>query len=207
VYVPEQEEIDEFLPKRKPMWRLDVDNPVTFGNIILPAEYGKVRRDMQRAQEYAKKYIPELMKEWKEKFGRYHGDLVEKYRCEDAEYILLAMGAIGAESKVAIDNMRENGLKIGLARIRVFRPFPREDIIELGRQADLIVIDRNISVGLEGALASEVKSALYGNSDAKVYAFIAGLGGKDVTYKDIERMCKKIMDGKGKTMEWYGLEE
>ncbi|RLF41696.1 MAG: pyruvate ferredoxin oxidoreductase [Thermoplasmata archaeon] len=207
VYIPEQEEIDEFIPKRKPTWKLDVDNPITFGNIILPDAYIEVRRDMQRAQDYARNYIKKVAEEWREKFGRYHGDLIDRYRCDDAEYIILTMGAIGAESRIAVDNLREDGLKIGLARVRVFRPFPKEDIVELSKKADFIVIDRNISVGMGGALSAEVKSALYGNSDTKVYSYIAGLGGKDVTFKDIEKMIRKVVDGKVKTLEWYSLEE
>jgi len=206
VFIPEQKEVYAFLPKRKPKWELDVDNPVTFGNIILPGEYEKIRKDMQNSQMYAKKLIPEIANEWKKKFGRYHGDLLERYKCDDAEYILLSMGAIGAESKVAVDNLRKNGLKIGLARVRTFRPFPKEEILKLGKQADLIVIDRNISVGNEGAVFNEVKASLYGKSDAKIYGFIAGLGGKDVTFGDIEKICKKAISGKAKDLEWFGLE-
>jgi len=206
VYVPDQKDVDAFLSKRKPKWKLDVDNPITFGNIILPPAYEKVRRDMQDSQENAKKLIPEISNEWKKLFGRYHGDLLEFYKCENAEYILLSMGAIGAESKVAIDNLRKQGIKIGLARVRRFRPFPCEKILELSKRADLIIIDRNISVGMEGAVFTEVKAALYNKSDAKVYGFIAGLGGKDVTFGDIEKMCKKVIDGKAKYLEWFGLE-
>jgi 2-oxoisovalerate ferredoxin oxidoreductase alpha subunit len=206
VYIPDQKEIDSFLPKRKPKWKLDVDNPITFGNIILPPAYEKVRKDMQESQEFAKKLIPNISKEWKKSFGRYHGDLLEYYRCDDAEYILLSMGAIGAESKVAIDNLRKEGVKIGLARVRCFRPFPQEEILKLSKKADLIVIDRNISVGMEGAVFTEIKAALYGKSDAKVNGFIAGLGGKDVTFADIEKMCKKVVSGKAKHLEWFGLE-
>ena len=207
VYIPEQEEVDDFIPKRKPLWKLDVDNPITFGNIILPHEYEKVRMDMQNAQEYAKKLIVEINRDWEKRFGRYHGDLLELYKCDDAEYILVAMGAIGSESKVTVDNMRKEGYKIGLARLRVFRPFPGEEIVKLGDKADLIVIDRNVSIGLGGAVFNEVKASLYGKSDAKVYGYIAGLGGKDVTYGDIEKMCKKVVDGKAKHMEWYGFEK
>jgi 2-oxoisovalerate ferredoxin oxidoreductase alpha subunit len=206
VYVPDQKDIDDYLSKRKPLWKLDVNNPITFGNIILPKEYEKVRKEMQNAQEYAKKLIPEIAKDWKKKFGRYHGDLLELYKCDGADYILLSMGAIGAESKVAIDNLQKNGYKVGLARVRTFRPTPQEDILKLCKQADLIVIDRNISVGSEGALFSEVKASLYNKSDAKVYGFIAGLGGKDVTFIDIETMCKKVVKGKAKDLEWYNLE-
>ena len=136
VEIPEQEKIDGFLLKYKPKWKLDVNNPITFGSIILPADYEKIRKDMQNSSENAKKLIPEIAKEWKEKFGGYHGDLIEKYRCDGAEHILLAMGAIGAESKVAIDNLRKEGLKVGLARVRTFRPFPNEEILKLGKHAD-----------------------------------------------------------------------
>jgi 2-oxoisovalerate ferredoxin oxidoreductase alpha subunit len=207
VFVPEQKEIDAFLPKRKPLWKLDPDNPITFGNIILPAEYEKVRLEMQRAQDHAKKLIPEISKEWKQRFGRYHGDLLELYKCDNADYILLSMGAIGAESKDAIDNLQKEGYKVGLARVRCIRPFPQDEIINLSKKADLIVIDRNISVGMEGAVFTEVKGSLYGKSDAKVYGFIAGLGGKDVPFGDIEKMCKKVVDGKAKHLEWFGLGE
>jgi pyruvate/2-oxoacid:ferredoxin oxidoreductase alpha subunit len=116
------------------------------------------------------------------------------------------VGAIGAESKIAIDELQKAGVKIGLARVRVLRPFPTEEIIKIGKRANLIVIDRNISIGLEGVLFNEVKAALYGESDVKVTGFIAGLGGKDVTYKDIETMCRKAMKGTAKEQEWYGME-
>ena len=205
--IPSQKEIDDYLGKYQPLWRIDPENPVTFGNIIMPADYEKVRRAMQHAHENAKKLIPEIAQDWKKKFGRFNGDLIEKYRCEDAETILLAMGAIAAESKVSIDNLRKEGYKIGLARVRTFRPFPEEEIVKLAKKTELIVIDRNISCGYEGALFTEVKSALYNKSDAKVSGFIAGLGGKDVTYNHIEDMCKKAIKGKLKGTIWYGFEE
>jgi len=206
-YIPSQKEIDDFLPTYDPQWKLDVTNPITFGNIIGPEHYEKVRWDMQKAQDYTKKLIPEIANEWKKKFGRHHGDLLEKYRCEDAEYILLSMGAIGAESKVSIDNLRKENIKIGLARVRTFRPFPNEDIRKLAQQAQLIVIDRNISIGSGGILFNEVTSSLYEQVDTKVTGFIAGLGGKDVNFKDIENMCKKAISGKAKNSQWYGFEE
>ena len=207
VFIPDQKEIDDFLPRYQPKWKLDVDNPITFGNIIGPEGYEKIRKDMQDSSMYVKKIIVDIASEWKKRFGRFHGNLIERYRCEDAEYILLAMGAIGSESRVAIDNLRNQGVNIGLARVRTFRPFPEEDVLDLSKHADLIVIDRNISIGSEGALFNEVKGSLYGKSDAKVYGFIAGLGGKDVTFQHIEEICTKVIKGKAKDMEWFGLEE
>jgi pyruvate/2-oxoacid:ferredoxin oxidoreductase alpha subunit len=205
--IPNQKEIDDYLGRYKPLWKVDPKNPITFGNIIMPEHYEKIRRAMQDAHENAKKLIPKITKEWKNKFGRFNGDLIEKYKCENAEIILLAMGAIGAESKVAIDFLRKEGYKIGLARIRTFRPFPNEEIVKLSKNADLIVIDRNISCGNEGALFTEVKSALYKKSDVKVTGFIAGLGGKDVTYNHIIDMCKKSIKNKFKDTIWYGFTE
>ncbi len=207
VEIPDQNVIDDYLGTYKPQWKIDVDNPVTFGNIILPDAYYKVRWAMQKAQDKSKELIPKIAKEWKKESGYFHGDFVEKYRCEDAEYLLISIGAIGAESKVAIDHLREKGHKIGLARFRTLRPFPTDLIRQLGKQSDLIIIDRNISIGSEGVLFSEIKSALYGQGDTKVYGFIAGLGGKDVRYQDIETICEKAISGKAKGYEWYGLEE
>ena len=120
--VPDQKDIDGYLQKYKPGWKLDVDNPITFGNIIGPEHYEKVRKAMQDAQENAKGLISEIAKDWKKKFGTYHGDLVEKYKCDNADYILLAMGAFGAESKVAIDELQKNGMKIGLGFLKKIKP-------------------------------------------------------------------------------------
>ena len=206
VKVPEQKEIDNFLPKRVPVWKLDVDNPITHGNIIMPNDYPRVRKDMHDAQERAKNLIPKIAREWQERFDTYHGDLIERYRCEGADYILLSMGALGAESKVAIDEMREEGLRIGLARVRSLRPFPNEDILNMAQNARIIVIDRNISLGMGGALFNNVRSALYGKIETGLYGYVVGLGGKDVTYKDITKMCKDAMDKKEVGYEWYGVE-
>jgi len=206
VKVPDERDIDEFLSKREPQWLLDVDNPVTHGNIIMPKDYPRIRKAMQEAQEKAKELIPKIAEEWKERFGTYHGGLMERYKCEDAEYVLISYAALGAESKVAIDEMRKEGIKIGLARLRSFRPFPAEEVMSLAEGSDLIVVDRSISIGMEGPVFTEVKASLYGISDARVYGFIAGLGGKDVTFKDIEKMCKKVIEGRYEGYEWYGIE-
>lgn len=205
--IPTQQEIDDFLPSYTPRWKLDVENPTAHGTIIGTQYYEHIRKAMQEAQMNAKRMIPSIEKEWEKQFGRYHGGLIEKYYCDDAEYILIAMGAIGAESKESIHILRKEGLKIGLARLRVLRPFPTEELLKLSKQADLIIIDRNISVGSEGVVFNELKASLYGESDGKVTGFIAGLGGKDVTYKDIEKMCKKAIKGKAKQQIWYGFKE
>ena len=208
VVIPDQKEIDTFLPPLEPAWKLDVDNPVSHGNIIGTQHYEKIRWAMHEAQNGAKKMIPKISKDWKKQFGMTHGGLFEKYQCDDAEYILITMAALGAESKVTIDLLRKQGIKIGLARLRVFRPFPIEEVRKLAKHADLIVIDRNISIGSEGAIFTEIKSALFNHTDSNATGFIAGLGGKDVTYKDIEKICKKAINKTHTDHQiWYGFKE
>ena len=106
------------------------------------------------------------------------------------------MGTIGSEAKVAVDNLRREGLKIGSARIRVFRPFPTEEIRKLAENTQMFtVIDRAASLGMEGPLATETKASLYNREDKPLIAgFIAGLGGRDVTFKTVEKIAKKSLE-------------
>jgi pyruvate/2-oxoacid:ferredoxin oxidoreductase alpha subunit len=150
---------------------------------------------IQEAMENAKRLIPEIDKEYGRHFGLQYGGLIDKYRCEDAELIICTMGTMGCEAKIAVDNLRREGLKVGAARIRVYRPFPVEEVRKLAEQASIIAtIDRHISFGMEGFLASEIKASLYHMKDKPLLAgFIAGLGGRDVTFKTIEGIAKKSL--------------
>lgn len=214
VKIPDQKQIDEFLPPYKPEIMVDVDNPFTQGAIVSPDYYMEFRYLIQEAMENAKTLIPKIDKEYARKFGTQYGGHIEHYRCEDADLILLSMGTIGSEAKIATDNLRKQGIKIGTARLRVFRPFPIEEIRKLAKNTQMIaVIDRQISFGIEGALFSEVKASLYGERKQPLTAgFIAGLGGRDVTFHDIEKIAEKslkwLKTGKtnGKT-EWVGLKD
>ena len=192
VEVPEQEKVDEFLPDFKSLWKLDVDNPVTHGNIIAPNEYMEVRYSMKKAMDRAKKIIEEVGEEYGKKFGRSYG-LIEEYKCDNADYVIVATAAIASEARQAIDELRKNGKKAGLVRLRVYRPLP----YELLKYDKMIVIDRAISIGLGGVLYNELKGL------GDVYGFIAGLGGKDVDYKDIMRIYELAEKGKE---GWYGIE-
>lgn len=193
VEIPDQEKIDDFLPPYKPGWFLDVNNPLSHGNIVSPDWYMEFRYMMQEAMENAKRLIPEIDKEYGKYFGFEHGGLIEKYKCEDADLILLTMGTIGSEAKIAVDNLRREGLKVGTARVRVFRPFPKEEIRKLAENIQMFsIIDRGISFGMEGFLAEEIKASLCNQKDRPLIAgFIAGLGGRDVTFKTIEKIAEK----------------
>jgi len=214
VEIPDQRDIDDFLPPYNPPWLLDVDNPVTHGSIVYPEWYMEFRYFMYEAMENARRLIPEIDKEYGRRFGFEHGGHIEKYKCEDADLIILSMGTIGSEAKLAVDSLRKQGQRIGAARVRVFRPFPKDEILKVARNAQMLtIIDRQVSYGMEGPLHTEVKASLYSKRDSPSTAgFIAGIGGRDVTVLDIERMVNKslkyLRTGKvEKEVEWIGLRE
>jgi len=214
VKMPDQEEIDDFLPPYKSGWILDVNSPLSHSNLVSPEWYMEFRYMIQEAMENAKRLIQKIDKEYCQRFGFGHGGLIEKYKCEDADLVLVTMGTIGSEAKIAVDNMRKEGLKVGSARVRVFRPFPTEEITKIAEQTQMFAtIDRHISFGMEGFLATEVKASIFHKKDAPLVAgFIAGLGGRDVTFETVEKIAKKSLKGLKvgkveKETEWVDLRE
>ncbi len=214
VKIPTQEEIDDFLPPYKSGWILDINRPLSHSNMVSPEWYMEFRYMIQEAMENAKLLIPEIDREYGKRFGFQYGGLIEKYKCEDADLILLTMGTIGSDAKIAVDNLRKEGLKVGSARVRVYRPFPTEEIKALSEQAQMFAtIDRHISFGMEGFLATETKASLLNLKDSPLVAgFIAGLGGRDVTSETVEKIAKKSLKwmraGKvEKETEWVDLRE
>jgi 2-oxoisovalerate ferredoxin oxidoreductase alpha subunit len=193
--IPDQREIDDFLPPYKSGWTLDIDNPVSHSNLVSPEWYMEFRYKIQEAMENAERLISEIDEEYGRRFGFKYGGLVEKYKCDDADLVLLTMGTIGSEAKIAVDKMRKEGLKVGSARVRVYRPFPMKEISKLAEGTKMLAtIDRHISFGMEGFLAAEVKASTYGQKDKPLVAgFIAGLGGRDVTSETVEKVAKKSL--------------
>ncbi len=207
VEVPEQAEIDAFLPRRKPVWKLDPAEPLTYASMIPPAYYGGMRKNMHEGHLNALARFPEVCREWKERFGTWRGDLVEEVHCEDAEYVIVTMGAFGAEAKVAVEELRKQGVKAGLARVRMLWPFPDEVFRRLAPGRKFVVVDRNVAVGAGGALYCQLKSALYGYADAPVRGYIAGLGGKDVAFTDLCDMVGMTARGEAADVNWWGIQE
>jgi len=117
------------------------------------------------------------------------------------------MGAFGAEARMAVRDLREQGTKVGLARIRMFRPFPDEQFRRLAAGRKFVVIERNLAPGVGGTIWAELKSGLYGHADSPVYGFIAGLGGRDVTHQDMCEMVNKAMKGDVADVQWWGLQD
>ena len=201
--IPGREEVDSFLPAYKPLWRLDPRKPVTHGSVVYPVDFSETRQSIQIGHDNARGVIKSVAAEFKDVFGRWHGELVEPYLMDDAQFAIVAMGSMAAEAKVAVNALRRQGRKVGLLRVRFFRPFPNDELRELCAGLEgLMVIDRDYSYGNTGALFTEVKAALYGHVDAKATNLIVGIGGRDVTHQMIEEMTIKSWAGEMAEVTW-----
>ncbi|RMF86466.1 MAG: pyruvate ferredoxin oxidoreductase, partial [Nitrospirae bacterium] len=191
VEIPEQETVDRFLPPLELPHRLDLEHPAALGNLVFPDRYMEFRRKMDLAHHHALDVWEEVGREWGELTGRPYG-LVETYRTDGAELVFVTAATTASTARVVIDALRDEGLPVGLLRLRVVRPFPAEALRGLlGGRRMVVVLDRNCSFGHHGIFHQEVKSALYDlepDRRPEVRGVIAGLGGRDVTPDDIREM-------------------
>ncbi len=203
VDMPSQEGIDAFLPPFKPYNTLDAKKPMSLGMYATPDYYMEFRYEIDEAMKRAKQAFANAGKEFAEQFGRDYSGLIEGYRLEDADTALVAMGSICGTVKDAIDEMRAEGKRVGLLKIRSYRPFPAEEVAAALKGASTVaVLDKNISLGAKGAVALEVKDALYG-SGITVLDYIVALGGRDIRKKDIAKIVDLAEKGTGDM--FYGL--
>jgi pyruvate/2-oxoacid:ferredoxin oxidoreductase alpha subunit len=193
VSAPDADAVARFLPPYAPPVRLDPARPRSFGGTATPAQWRANRLAVQAAMEAALPALLEADREWGQLTGRSYG-AVESYRTEDAEVILVTAGSIAGTAREAVDRLREGGMAAGLARLRLFRPFPARDLVERLRGVDRVaVVDRNCSPGSGGIVAGEVRAALHahGEGDLPVLSYIAGLGGVNVS---VERLAAIVRD-------------
>jgi pyruvate/2-oxoacid:ferredoxin oxidoreductase alpha subunit len=206
VDVPSQEDVDRFLPPYKPHTVLDPSNPrnynlVTLANPRVNAEgmlchgYMELRYLLQEALQKSRESIIEVGQEFGQLFERSYANLFWEDRLDDAEIVIVAMGSLAMEATVAADILREEGNRVGVLSLRVFRPFPKDYLMKaLSKSRLIVVLDKNISYGSEGATCSEIKSALYGNRiNAVIRNFIVGLGGRDVKAREIADAVRKSL--------------
>jgi pyruvate ferredoxin oxidoreductase alpha subunit len=182
VDIPEQQEIDDFLPPYKPAEYMTVKDPRTFGLLAEPQWYMETRYKLQETQEDVKPVIERVADEFKARFGRYSGGLIDTYRMDDAKRVFVAMGSLVGTVKEVVDDLRAKGEKAGLLKIRSYRPFPRERILEVCKDVkELIVLEKAISFGSGGMLQEEMKAAFYKQKhQPSVSGFVLGLGGRDI---------------------------
>ncbi len=206
VVMPSPAAVRKFLPPYKPHTILDANNPMTINSVLLPNRrpdsegvlcdgYMEMRCKLQTALDKTPETIREVSREFAEAFGRDHGGMLWTHRTEDAEVILTSMGSLAAEATVAADALREEGIKAGVVGIRVFRPFPKKDVIEAYRKAKAIILfEKSISYGYEGGLCSDLKAAFYGSGiDAAIHDHVAGLGGRDVKARELVEAAKSSL--------------
>lgn len=209
VEIPPQKLVDGYLPRYNPRFKLDIREPRAFGGITGPDWYYELRYKIQKAMEEALDVIEDADSEFKRMFGRGYG-LIDEYKTKDADMLLIVSGSMSSTAKEAVDLLRKRGERVGLCRMRVFRPFPKDEIKRVARGIKRIgVIDRNISFGSEGIFFQEVKSALCNEKERpSIYGFIAGLGGRDVAIDDFENIVKFIKESKDAyDIKWVGIKK
>jgi len=213
IFFPLQEEVDKFLPKNRFPLPLNPDKPVAMGEFAPPFIFMEAKWAQELTLRNSKQVIMQAWDEFAEAFGRKYLP-VEKYHSEGAKVLIMTMGSIGETASVAIDELRAEGMDVGQIRLRLWRPFPFEELREAVKDAEvLIVMDRAMSYGgPAGPLASEVKSALYNQAKRpKVVSYIISLGGRDTTVSGYKDIFKKGIDiaarGSKNEYEIYGVKE
>ena len=197
VYEPvellDKEKAREFLPDFKPEHILDPARPMTFGAFADPSTYTEFRYQQFEAQLKALPKIEEVARQFEESFGRYYGGLIDGYFLDDAEIVIVTLGSVVGTVKDAIDAMRSEGKKVGLLKIRSYRPFPVQALRKALKDAAVIaVMEKDVAIGGEAGLVTDLKAAFYSSSiRTPIIGFAAGLGGRDITIKDIRKIVEK----------------
>jgi len=213
IIFPEQSDVDRFLPPYNYPLPLNPDSPVAMGDFGPPMIYSEAKWAQEVHMRASKEVVLECWDEFGKAFGRQYYP-VEKYHSDGARVLLLTMGCFSETAMVAIDKMRAEGKDVGLVRLRLWRPFPFEELRQAVKDADvLIVLDRAISFGGPGgAVCSEVKAALYDqDKKPKVVSFVGGLGGRDITEAGFEEIINRGIEiartGSKNEYEIYGVRE
>ncbi|MGI0132907.1 MAG: transketolase C-terminal domain-containing protein [Thermoplasmata archaeon] len=208
VDIPSPGEVDRFLPPRDARGVLVPGEATRLGSFTGPDHYVAFRREVARAMDRVAATFGDVEEEFERVTGRSHGGRMPTYRTEDADAILVTMGTMTTTVRSVVDELRAQGHKVGLAKLRVFRPFPSEDLRSLAADVDRIgVVDRSFTFGEMGAAASEVAAALYSAPDRPMLAhFLAGIGGRDVTPSEVRRMFDALLAGEPTEVRWVDLE-
>ncbi len=208
--LPEQKEVDRFLPRFQYPYPLNPDKPMTHGALGPPDIYSEAKLAQEMALRESKSVILQAWHEFTNVFGRHYSP-VEEYRTDGAETLLLTMGSYTETAKIVIDERRDKGEAVGLVSLRLWRPFPFEEFRGTVKGASvLIVFDRCISFGMGGPVLSEVRSALYDEDKRpRVVGFVGGLGGRDVPEKEfgylIDRGREIAENGSDRMIKTVGI--
>jgi pyruvate ferredoxin oxidoreductase alpha subunit len=195
VDVPAQEQVDAYLPPYEPRQVLDPAEPVSIGAMVGPEAFMEVRYLAHAKQMRALELIPGWAGEFREAFGRDSGGLLHSYRTEDAQTIVVAIGSVLGTIKDTVDELRREGVKIGVLGITCFRPWPLAAVrAALENAKRVVVVEKSLAVGLGGIVSSNVRTSFTGSPDA-VHAVIAGLGGRAITRAALARVFAAAQAG------------
>jgi pyruvate ferredoxin oxidoreductase alpha subunit len=191
--IPNQEDVDAFLPPYEPVQVLDPSAPISIGAMVGPDAFTEVRFLQHYKQTLALRLLPKFAAEFKTQFGRDSGGLLRTYHVEDADMLVVAMGSINGTIKDTIDEMRADGFSIGLITLVAFRPFPTMALRQLlAGCRNVVVVEKSFAVGMGGQLANNVDLALRNTPNApQVHSVIAGLGGRPVTRASLHRVFSR----------------
>ncbi|MDI6655331.1 MAG: pyruvate synthase subunit PorA [Candidatus Hydrothermarchaeota archaeon] len=207
--IPDKEDVKKFLPPYEPEYYLNPESPLTFGFFAGPESYQEFRYEQQKAMENAEKAIKEVVKDYYGLTGRKYS-AIEEYRLDKKDIVLLTIGSVSGTAKEVADKL-EKEYSVGVAKLRMFRPFPFEEIRGIASRAKIIgVIEKDVIVGVnQGVVATEIKNALYNSkSRVPVISFIVGLGGRDTppsTIEKIIKICDASIEKPEKESYWMDL--
>jgi pyruvate ferredoxin oxidoreductase alpha subunit len=194
VDVPTQEQVDAFLPPYEPRQVLDPGEPVTIGAMVGPEAFFEVRYLMHAKQMQALDLVPEIAADFKETFRRDSGGLIRTYRADDAETVIVALGSVLGTIEDVVDELREQGVKIGVVGIKCFRPYPLEEVrAALGHAHRVVVVEKAFAVGVGGIVGQNVRLALSGLPPT-VYDVVAGLGGRPITKRSLHKLLADALE-------------
>ncbi|MFH2067442.1 MAG: pyruvate ferredoxin oxidoreductase [Pseudomonadota bacterium] len=196
--IPEQDAVDRFLPKFAPAYFLHPDNPANLNTVTLPdirpdvrgnmaPGYMEIRHNLHADMRRAISVVEEIDRKYQQAIGRGGSPLVEKYRCDDADFIAVCLGSLSYQLRDVVDTLRKEGIRTGVAGVRLYRPFPDKAVVDgLSHAKGLIVFEKALSYGNQGALYADIKSALYPTHDRPfVHNYILGLGGREIKTPDL----------------------
>ena len=208
VDLAEQEMVDKFLPPYQPEYKLDPEEPLTLGLLGDPNYYMETRWAIQETMKEALDLLPKIESEFSENFKRQQPVLVEEYKTQDAEKILVALGSVAGTVKEVVDELREEGEKAGLLRIIAFRPFPKDQVFNALKNANKIgILDKSISLGSVSPVYMEISSLFQERGINKnISGFVTGLGGRDITPEVVKEIFK-LLDEKPQAVRFVDLRE
>jgi pyruvate/2-oxoacid:ferredoxin oxidoreductase alpha subunit len=196
VSLPAQALVDAYLPPFAPEHRLDTGNVESWGNVVSQDMFYRHRQDIEAAMARVPRLAADADREWAEHTGRSHG-VIERYRCDGAATVIVGMGSMCGTARDAVDAMRDEGLAVGLLKVRLFRPLPVQALrTALADVRDVVVLDRNHSPGHGGVLHQELRAALYGLPDGpRIHGLLAGVGGVSVSPERIAAFVQQALAG------------